>query len=153
MVLRLMCRDGCDWVRVFEALNCKIKMECFGVKIVAGTGLITCWNSDVLRSLIVLYLREPQGQYIYEGTSMAECHQLEPESTVISSHTRCHCLRPHKTSLSPAIRDISISGHTEHLHLWLYKASPPPAVQDISVSGWDLYMQYASLCIIKVSRN
>jgi len=29
MGLQLMSRDGCDWVRVFEALSCKIKIEYF----------------------------------------------------------------------------------------------------------------------------
>jgi len=27
MVLRLKSRDGCEWVRVFEAVNCKIDIE------------------------------------------------------------------------------------------------------------------------------
>jgi hypothetical protein len=41
MVLQLMSRDGCEWVRGFEALfyDCEIK-------IVACAGLITCSNSD-----------------------------------------------------------------------------------------------------------
>ena len=75
----------------------------------------------------MIYLRGPQGQYIYERTSTAECHQLVPESTVISGHTRHLRLRPYKTSPSPAIQDISVSGHTRHLRLRLYKTSPSPA--------------------------
>jgi len=41
MLLQLICRDGCEWVRVFEDLvyDCERK-------IVAGAGLITCSNSD-----------------------------------------------------------------------------------------------------------
>jgi hypothetical protein len=41
MELRMMCRDGCEWVRVFEAL-----VEDWEIKIVAGAKLITCSNSD-----------------------------------------------------------------------------------------------------------
>jgi hypothetical protein len=37
MVLRLMCRDGCEWVRGFEAL-----FKICEIKIVAGARLITC---------------------------------------------------------------------------------------------------------------
>ena len=112
-----------------------------------------CWNSDVLRSLIVLYLRGPQGQYIYERTSTAECHQLIPESTDISGHTRHHCLRPYKISRSPAIQDISVSSHKRHLRLRLYKTSPPLAVHDISISSWDLHMQYSPLLLYTVEQE
>jgi len=82
----------------------------------------------------VFYLRGPQGQYIYERTSTAECHELVPESTVISGHTRYHRLRPLRHHRPPAIQDISVSNHTRHLRLRLYKTSPSPTVQDISVS-------------------
>jgi len=33
-------------------------------------------------------------------------------------------LQPYKTSPSPAIRDITVSGHTRHLHLRPYDSSP-----------------------------
>jgi len=52
-------------------------------------------------------------------------------STRVNSH-----LRPYELSLSPAIRNISVSGHTRHLHLRPYKTSPFPAIQDIFVSGY-----------------
>ena len=57
------------------------------------------------RSLIVSHLRGPQGQYIWE------CMY----SWVPSARIRVNSyLRPYKTSLSPAIPDITVSGHTRH---------------------------------------
>ena len=41
MVLRLISRDGCEWVRAIEA-----PLKICEMKIVAGAGLITCSNSD-----------------------------------------------------------------------------------------------------------
>ena len=66
------------------------------------------------RSLIVIYLKGPQGQYIWEW-STAECHQPVSESTVISGNTRHHRLQPYET---PPLRPYKTSP------LWPYKTSP-----------------------------
>jgi hypothetical protein len=41
MVLQLMSRDDCEWVRVIED-----RLKICEIKMVAGTGLIICSNSD-----------------------------------------------------------------------------------------------------------
>jgi len=41
IVLQLISRDGCEWVRGFEDL-----VKICEIKVVAGAGLITCSNSD-----------------------------------------------------------------------------------------------------------
>jgi len=99
-----------------------------------------------LRSLIVFYLRGPQGKNKYESTSTAECHQLIPDSTVISGHMGHYCLRLYKSSPSPAIQDISGSGTMRHLRLHPCKTSPSLAIWAISVSGHTGHLCLRSVC-------
>jgi len=87
-------------------------------------------------SLIVSNLRGPQGQYIWECK-----YGWVPSARIrVNSY-----LRPYKTSPSPAIRDITVSGHTRHHHSGHTRHLCYGHTR--LISSWDLYLQHSPILL------